>query len=57
MWKQWTNVVLGILVLIGAYSAVGVGWVATGVALMTILALWAGIESMPAKDESMSHAH
>ncbi len=57
MWKQWTNVVLGLLVLIGTYAGVTMGWIMTGVALMTILACCAGIESLGAESRSAAHAH
>jgi hypothetical protein len=56
MWKQWVNVVLGILVIIGVYSGIHVGWVVTGVAIMLILSFWAALEETGGERRSALHA-
>ncbi len=56
MWKQWVNVVLSILVIIGAYTGVHIAWVISGVALMLVLSFWAALEGTGNEQKSAFHA-
>lgn len=44
MWKQWVNVLLGLLVIIFAYMGAGTTWMAIAGLLVAVLALWAALE-------------
>lgn len=44
MWKQWVNVVLGILVIVFAYMGAGSTWMVIAGLLVAILALWTALE-------------
>lgn len=57
MWKQWTNLILGIAVAVMAYYGVAVGWMIGAGALIALVALWAALEASPENARSMAHAH
>jgi hypothetical protein len=44
MWKQWLNVVLGVVVAIVAYSATQPIWNAILGIVIALLALWSALE-------------
>jgi hypothetical protein len=44
MWKQWVNLVLGLLVVVLAYSSVSAVWYVVVGIVIAILALWAALE-------------
>ncbi len=44
MWKQWVNVLLGILIILFAYMGTGVTWMIIAGLLVAVLALWAALE-------------
>ncbi|HUC01692.1 MAG TPA: hypothetical protein VMA75_02195 [Candidatus Paceibacterota bacterium] len=44
MWKQWVNVLLGLLVIVLAYSSGGTMWSAIAGLVVAILALWSALE-------------
>ncbi|MGD1003209.1 MAG: hypothetical protein ABR884_01370 [Minisyncoccia bacterium] len=44
MWKQWVNLVLGLLVVVLAYSGAGTVWYVLVGIVIALLALWAVLE-------------
>lgn len=44
MWKQWVNFILGLLVIVFAYSTGSTTWTAIAGLVIAILALWAALE-------------
>jgi hypothetical protein len=44
MWKQWVNVVLGLLVVVAAYMGWSITWLAIFGIVIAIVALWAALE-------------
>ena len=47
MWKQWVNVVLGLLVVVAAYAMPSTTLLAVLGVLVAIVALWAAMEKKP----------
>lgn len=47
MWKQWVNLVLGLLVVVVAYTGATPAWLAVLGIIIAILALWAALEKKP----------
>lgn len=47
MWKQWVNVILGLVVVIAAYMGAGELWLALLGIVIAIIALWAAMEKKP----------
>ncbi len=44
MWKQWVNLILGLLVIAVAYYGASVTWLVVLGILIAIVALWAALE-------------
>jgi hypothetical protein len=45
MWQEWINFILGIIVLIFAYSGAGATWLAIAGVLIVIFSLWGALGS------------
>lgn len=43
MWQHWINFILGILLLVFAYTGINTGMLATIAILIVIFALWGGL--------------
>lgn len=44
MWKQWVNLILGIIIILFAYMGAGTAWMMIAGLLVAILALWTALE-------------
>ena len=44
MWKQWINLILGLVVVLGAYMGMSMTWFVVLGIIIALLALWAALE-------------
>lgn len=44
MWKQWVNLILGIIIILFAYMGAGATWMVIAGLLVAVIALWAALE-------------
>lgn len=47
MWKQWVNLILGLLVVLLAYSGGSATWYVIVGIVIALLALWSALEKKP----------
>ncbi len=57
MWKQYVNLVLGLLVMILAYAGVNIGWIVASGALVMIVSFWAAVEGAGMEESKAVHIH
>jgi hypothetical protein len=53
MWQHWVNFVLGIVLLIVAYTGASVGVLAAIAVLLIIVALWGALAGTPSGSRTM----
>jgi hypothetical protein len=57
MWKQWTNLILSIILVAMAYYGVAVEWIMAVVILIALVAFLSAFDEAPTSTGSANRAH